>query len=148
MGTSTDAILFYGVLLGDEDTEWDQPAWWTEADDEFPEWEKQYAKLHGVTYVWDEATEESNYDDVLKKAHESLCEVDYHCSSEYPMYYVGVKASEVSANRGYPQRLDGHPASMIGLQWDLWDEQLKQFCEEMELPYDNPGWYLVSIWMH
>ncbi len=90
MGTSTDAILFYGYCW-DEET--DRP--WTigrkdEDEDDHPDedWMDRYIRAKGSSV--DDSTDWSKKREL---ALASGCEVSTHCSRECPMPFVAVTAS-------------------------------------------------------
>lgn len=78
--------------------------------------------------------------------------IGFHCSGDYPMYYVAIAASEVMAYRGDPQLIE--QAETHG----DWEEMLRIFAAEHGLllpgerlgpePYDGQastvGWWLAS----
>lgn len=71
--------------------------------------------------------------------------VGKHCSGSYPMHYVYIKASRITACRGYPEVIHGgNTKRSSGNPW--WDMQIKTFCEEHNLPYEEPRWLLCSYW--
>jgi hypothetical protein len=138
MSVSTDAQLYYGIQLDEGFTF----PWYNEEEDDIPEWTDVFCRKHGI--------EISNYDtfDQYWDAKSTLmyeklrCNIDSHCSGDYPMYYVCIKETEILASRGYPQEID-HEHFLVR---SYWDQQLKDFCELMELPYSKPSWWLSSYW--
>lgn len=139
MGTSTDAILFYGYVWDDEGT--DRP-WITgdddddDDDDDEEDWQERYAAARGVTRP------SESYAEVLDHASRSFCEVGTHCSDSCPMGYVAVKASMRVARRGYPQTVS---ELEVGPSWA---DELRTFCADLGIPVDGkePAWWLVSYW--
>lgn len=162
MGTSTNAILFYGYPLGDEDSSFEIPE----------DWEEVYAKAMGLElppepYPSREVprTKANNYDSTPKgytpeeqtiidsysafwKAKRDLIaekgvKIDSHCSCDYPMYYVHITKAEKNAHRG--EEVEITPESLTGEAH--WAEQLKDFCKVMGFEVKGePKWYLVSMW--
>ena len=66
--------------------------------------------------------------------------IQYHCHHEYPAYYVHI--NHLSASRGYPQKVT--PEFM---DIDLKDiKKLIEFCKKLDIPYQEPQWFLASIW--
>jgi sulfatase maturation enzyme AslB (radical SAM superfamily) len=137
MGTSTDAILFYGFHA--DEGEWD---------DFFgEEWENTFAAKVGTPEpVVGFDTEKHKAEHVAfwrarkKLVEAEPCEVDSHCSGECPMPYVCVKASKTKACRGYPQEIK---SLTVEPEWEI---QLNKFCELMNIPWQEPRWWLVSDW--
>lgn len=137
MSVSTNAILFYGFMLGDEDG-WDGPF-----DPE--EWEEVYCIKNGLTepdeeYEDHETEFQEFWRKVSKLRERAGCEIDSHCSNDFPQYYVCVTKSRTTANRGYP-------AEIKSLDVDPnWKIVLKEFCTVMDIEYQEPRWWLVSYW--
>lgn len=171
MGTSTNAVLFYGYAWEDEKSNpWDDE----DMDDEERDnagWEERYAFRMGVKppsrpYPEREVprTRENGWDSTPKDytpeeqgiideycafwkkqrelAAESPVEVGSHCSCECPMPYVCIRASEVTAHRGDAIEIKSLEAK------PEWDAQLKDFCKLMGIKVGNkkPRWWLVSMW--
>lgn len=141
MGTNTDAILFYGIHA-DADA-------WNEALGEDLDWKKKYVSVvHGrdePTVVCDMENVEiwkSYWDFAAEKVKESYCEVDAHCSGDYQMPYVFVKESRVVANRGEPEQISSLSVPAY------WDYRIKEFCDVLGIPCEQPKWWLVSNWEH
>ena len=145
MGQSTNGILFYGINLGENGDEF---TFDDEAEHYELDFETIYAAKHGLLEP------EGDYDDLLTrplfKAYwdkkSSLlkscpCEIDTYGSSDYPLYFVAVKAGKYLVHRGYTTEIpDGLTAK------PEWKEQIKAYCELMGLPYSDPKWLLVSYW--
>jgi len=118
MGQSTDAILVYGVDLGEE----------------LPD---------SLSFDEDSHDEKSNpvgYAFWMGKAVDGV-ELVSHCSDRCPMYILAAAASETRAWRGDPKlitELKVDPA---------WDAALDAFADAngIELP-KRPGWLLASWW--
>lgn len=139
MGTNTDAILFYGFHHPDGEG-WEEIL----GDD----WEDKLAEASGVV----EPT--SEFTDVTRQEHMAYwtkkqeictaepCEVDDHCSGDYPMQFVCVKESKTKASRGYPEEIKALVES------PRWYGELRAFAEKMGIPWQEPKWWLVSWWSH
>ena len=146
MGVSTDAILFWGFFLTeDEEGEDDEMPW---LDEEY-EWDTFYAKQLGI----EEPTVPYNRDDEevveiyhaywrsnREAAKASGCDIAYHCSGDYPLYYVTVEESRIRASRGYPEEITDLCAA------PEWHDRLQRFCKVMDIPWQEPKWWLVSLW--
>ncbi len=125
MGTSTDAILFYGYCWDEEArSPWeigkDEPS----DDDEY--WEDRYAQASGLN----------------GPAEPSLCTVGHHCSGDAPMPYVAIRSSEIRSWRG-------HMNDVKSLAVDpKWDATLAEFCRVLDIDVSDmkPAWWLVSNW--
>lgn len=84
MGVSTDAVVAYGVDLGEE----------------IPQW------------VWDTFGLKDNSDEgdvdvysLSSAAQKRGLDIIYHCSYAYPMYILAIASSERRAYRGEPEKL-------------------------------------------
>ncbi|MCH9664674.1 MAG: hypothetical protein K0U41_02370 [Gammaproteobacteria bacterium] len=133
MGTTTKAILCWGVNLGEE-----LPAWaedfsfeeWILEESGFPEWTKDSS---------DNYFEERNK--ILEEYPVTLVK---HCCEGYPMYILAVPGTVITANRGYPEEI--HPDTMPSVsakqRMDLinWSKE-----HGVTLP-DEPKWLLCSYW--
>jgi len=164
MGTSTDAILFYGYCWDDETSR----PWEIDPDDD---WEGRYARTKGclppstpfparmVTPTrengWnstptDYSAEEQAIIDQhtaywaakRKLVEEATCLIDTHCSGECPMPYVAVQASRTISNRG-----DMNEITSLAVD-PAWDAALAEFCAAMGIKIDGQkaAWWLVSDW--
>jgi hypothetical protein len=137
MGVSTDAILAYGVDLGD-DIDLD---WLEDVDDIGEALESRLLeKLAGFTDEWTDGDE--TYFDRKQAAEEKTgVEIEYHCSYDYPMYFLAARGSVTRANRGYPQKV---PTLLSRTRY--WDESLLEAQKALGLEVKTPGWYLFSMW--
>lgn len=70
---------------------------------------------------------------------------DRHCSGDYPMFYIAVRESHLTAHRGYPQRITSPD---VGIKTHPgWDERVLEFCKRKNIePQSECGWWLVSLW--
>jgi hypothetical protein len=155
MGTSTDAILFFGVVLPDPEEDDIPYPWKDEEDDDRDEWDF-IAEKQGVVHPdlpYDNWTPEheaayKEYADRIAAIEAAAgCTVGIHCSKEYTMYYVAVKHREVTASRGYPEEID--PTQMPVLNRD--QEKVREFLLALGYTAEQIegwriGWYLVSWW--
>lgn len=137
MGTSTDAVLFYGIHA--DENEWE--------DFIGEDWQETLASKFGVhepQVPYETPEQEMLFHDYWDKKDEicekESCAIDFHCSGEYPMPYAFVRASKTEACRGYPEEISG-----LTVQPE-WDQELKGFCELMGIPWTQPKWWLVSYW--
>ncbi len=154
MGTRTDAVLFFGIIPKDgkeyvEDfSEWED---WEERvlrslgledDSNFFTKDGEYALPDG-----DKRKEaEKKYDAWHKKKTKALkdlgVEVDQHCHGDNPMPMIAVTETVLTASRGYPEIVSGKHLDPE----KKWIEQLKKFCELLDVKYESPQWYMVSYW--
>lgn len=122
MGTSTDAMLWYGVTLDDEaqgiieETVAQHPRFWT---DDGEEWFVEHG-LAGVSVVT-------------------------HCHIDNPLYGIAVRSTVVDASRGNPQTVDGRFAELHPL--GTYREYIHAALEILgiERPTSGIGWCLASM---
>lgn len=132
MGTSTNAILFYGYCW-----DWETHRLWPRGDDECGhEWKGRLAEKYMV--------------DLDSDAGQALigiqsCAVGEHCSDRVPIPYVYVACTETIAWRGCPARIETDVPLTANQNWDA---QLDAFCAELEISTEGmrAGWWLVSMW--
>ncbi len=150
MGTSTDAIVYWGFEVG-EDTIHplnDNPTF-----ERSYEWDDVYAEKKGLVRPEFVRRNEPGFeeydkaDDEYREAKVALvdpigCTIDHHCHIEHPMHYVAVEASVKCANRGYPEELEDD-ALKVG---EDWREKLQEFCRVLGIEFKEPKWHLVSYW--
>jgi hypothetical protein len=124
MGTSTDAILVYGIPIEDEEL---ARAYYNADEDEDEDFEGSEAErlaYHG-----------GDINGVIL--------VD-HCSHSCNMHIVGIKGTETQAWRGYPKQI---PVADLTPSNPEWDEKLSAFIDRNKLTAaGQPGWYLASWW--
>lgn len=160
MGTSTNAILFYGYCW-EEETElfpgtddWDWPKVILQNQGAKNPWDDFVEAIPGEPYKKKEARSEAWRNknraalDKWYEEKESIKEsrgvnLDVHCSSDYPIPYLAAKGSETKSRRGSPEEivsLDVKPG---------WREKLDGWLAEMgvERPQAEPKWWLVSYWV-
>ena len=123
MGMSTDGILFYGVLINEDEAPWDADEFNWDKD----VWEKTACELLGF----------ADKDELYSLEKELGIVLGIHCSYEYPMYFVSAKASVQTANRGYPIEPD------FTVQPE-WEDKIRDFCGKLNIPCDDLKWHLAS----
>jgi len=144
MGTSTDAILYYGYAPN-WGIDCDAPPWHDlnpdEADLDHDEW---LAGLHGVQKPAE--YEPESFGAYLEKKREVVAadgiEFIQHCSSDSIMFGVAATGSVVRAFRGSPAAVD--IAVLIE-----WRDRLNDFLLLAGLhsaALGRRGWWLVSYW--
>lgn len=144
MSQCTDGILFYGIAYGDRD---DISKVAADCEGDF---EKLYAHRMGITepteaYSKNDQSIRKKYSDywaeTSKIIAESSCEVSMYCSIDSPMYYVCIKEAHYVVNRGDEVEIPDGLAAKIE-----WNQKLKDYCQLLDLPYQEPRWLLVSYW--
>lgn len=131
MGVSTDGILVFGIDLGEEELEFLH-----DFENDFDEF------LHSLSGLPDYG--EPGHDYVKDRDFVNSYPVDlvWHCSYQYPMYILAIRGTETTAARGYPQKID--PSSLVVANEKI--EFLKKFCETYGIEWQEPKWYLCSMW--
>lgn len=129
MGTSTDAILVYGVPLDEGDLPW-------KTDDGEGDWEDWLLRLAGFT--------ETNWrvNGYWERKRAALAAFPFdivpHCSCDYPMYILTIRGTATTANRGFPEKIEAlEPKD---------PSELLAFCAEHGMKHGEPGWWLCSMW--
>jgi hypothetical protein len=122
MGVSSNAILFYGICIDDHTELHERIVEESTAGDEGEPTEGTLA------WLWHLG------DPDLR------CVVDAHCSGEYPMFFIAAQGSVVTAWRGKPKSIEA-----LTVDPD-WRSNLAAFCEKYGVPWEEPGWWLVSYW--
>jgi hypothetical protein len=196
VGTSTNAILFYGFGLGSEyegtmdestlkswaetmgiepdehgyfdhnDFDWEEVFCKRIGTPEHPESDSQYKD--GTTerrdFRMNPTGERREYGPVGERTPERVaewdrlksecyqaerdakknagCDILSHCSGDYPMYYVTVERLHYTCYRGDEKEVT---ADMLNVTPED-KEKLQAFCKLMDLPWQEPKWYLVSYW--
>jgi len=123
MGMSSDGILFWGITLKDGECPWDNDTF----DYDTYEWQRWACQRLGF----------KDKEDLWSVEKDTGVVLGTHCSYDYPMYFIGVKDSVQTANRGYPVDAEFE----VGADWQ---EKLKEFCEALDIPVTNPRWILAS----
>lgn len=126
MGVSTNAYLIFGFPVGDEDQKPD----WLDEDEEFDDY---VCRNLSVNASWEERSSVINA---------CPAQLEYHCSGDYPMYVLAVRGFGYSAWRGdltEVTSLDVDPEKIAAF---------KAWCEENEIPYEEPKWFLCSYYSY
>ncbi|APU88933.1 conserved hypothetical protein [Virus Rctr197k] len=147
MGTSTDALLFYGFEIPGGENE-GTPFWLKKGEEDDGDWEEFVASKLGVPKPTVEYSEETKplyhaYWETKREAVKKLgIEVVMHCHIDAPMYALAVKASAQRAYRGSPVTL-GPNALIVD---PTWDQQLRDFAQLVGVEMGQPTWILASYW--
>ena len=114
MSASTDAYLYYGLDVADEEEGLCPPAYDPETDDDLHGWLEGQVKGTGV-------------------------DVGMHCCDSSPVYYLTVEG--FSASRGYPARIQDLPTIPFEKKEALLVLARKLGITR---PEEKIGWYLAS----
>ena len=152
MGTSTDAIICFGVSF-EEDTEfpWDDNKW-SDIDewwlyevcgykDPFEMWDETGNYIDGIEPPEEKQNEYYDTRRAFKEKHPLLIELVPHCHCDNPMYIVAAKGTVLTASRGYPQEVTPEILTVSNET----REALINFCKEHGLE-GEPKWWLASDW--
>jgi hypothetical protein len=145
MGQSTNAILAFGINLGAEEDGTIPEALVTacggEDDFDFEELILADAGLKAPGHHNYDAPEWDDYWAAKKEAVAAYpVTLEYHCSGEYPMYFLAVNGTVVTARRGYPEVVQ--PTTVAPQQV----QALRDFCERFGIECGEPKWHLFSYW--
>lgn len=164
MGTSTDAILFYGYCWTEETSHpWNVGR--DDPDNRDEDWEERWARAKGLvapTETYPETRDRHGkplhdlppdkaaivakyaaYWDAKRALTEPVgCVAETHCSGECPMPFVAVKASKIKAWRGYPKEI-----ASLKIEPE-WQAMLDEFCATLGIKTEGmkAAWWLVSDW--
>lgn len=163
MGTSTDAHLYFGFDIYSEDDSCDDQDFYDNFVSRIEEdWAEIWADKLGLKdesgffkdneYAFEAGTPE--YIEADKKWHdfrdkvrkikdESIIDIDIHCYIDCPTYFVCLKRSHSYASRGYPSEVD---PSLLTSITDEEIQEMKEFCEFLGIPWQEPKWYIASYW--
>jgi hypothetical protein len=129
MGVSTDGLVFFGFLIADGSETHERIEREKRAG---PDGEPNPGTLGWLVWMGDE---------------DGAVEIGTHCSGEYPMYFVAVKATVIRAWRGRPMDLSGRLIRTQGIYEEgEWCKLIRDFCARWDIPHEEPRWYLASYW--
>lgn len=135
MGTSTDAIFYFGVDLGEE-TPWIDEE---NEDDEHDgiDYDDWLVSLVGFPQ-WSPGDED--YWSRRREVEATIpIEIHTHCSYDYPLHFVCICGTRSLACRGESLKVDTTPPSEEQI------ERAQEFCKEHGIPFDGPCWQIVSM---
>ena len=127
MGISSDGLLYFGFPVGGED----EPPEWLEGFEDFDD------------YVCTDVP--ANADWKARKVVIDACPADLfmYCSYDYPMYILGVRGAEHRVNRGYTQEISVADLTKVSPKQI---EDLKQWCAANKIEWQEPKWFLCSMY--
>lgn len=144
MGTTTDAYLYFGFTFHDEETHDSGPDWINEED---TDWGSVYVARAAGILAPDEEYNDRNkkvFHEYWEKRNARVddcpCEINTHCSGDYPAYFVTLKSKRFTAHRGYPVEVNLIEPTKKEIK------QLKDFCDLMKIKWQTPRWELASYW--
>jgi len=129
MGTSTDAILCYGIEVKNEDGDNGDLSG------------EDIAKFFGITEEELEMSEEDAVELVENLLEDSPLELERHCSGDYPMYILHLKGYHHRAWRGNPQKIVTDELFVAPVD----NESAIAWCSEHNIEW-TPEWLLASDW--
>ena len=141
MGTSTNAILFYGICWDEEDHIWP--------------WAVRYGTLPKEmrARLDSEGDAESDEAWLERNLPGSGLEIGEHCMASCKMGYVAVSSTSALAWRGGLKKLDlVASAHQEYTQEQVWRQKLADFCAVAGYDFDHldrmgrVGWFLCAWW--
>lgn len=149
MTISTDAIICYGIQIGEEGN----------MPEIFCKGENDYRSYDDILIDAFEAPPKEQYQtpDIDKeqfkkwsKAHDARTnfqkelglELVRHCHSDETMYCLAISKSVQVASRGYPKEITARTSD---IQHD-WNEKLAKAIKVLKLEDATPRWWLQSYW--
>jgi len=154
VGISSDAILFYGLMVAESGDAGDDPGWISQPEHEdhedgFPGGvEEAIAAKAGVVapeaeYGPSVAAEYSAYWEASREAMEaSGIVVGQHCSWDFPLPYLAVTSTHEVAGRGYAIDVSDKRGEF---DEEAADKLLAGACEAMGVKPAKGRWWLCSL---
>lgn len=92
---------------------------------------------------WDDVdmSAEEWFEDNVDEENPPVALVNY-CSDSHPVYILAVPRTVITASRGYPVHID--VKSLEVSKDDIL--RLENFCEQHNISYEEPRWWLSSYW--
>lgn len=144
MGVSTDAILAYGIDLGEE---WHDKVPWGEEEDQDMEYWLYSLDPDRLDYDYEMASEEER-EAVWAVRREFIADFPvediHHCSGDYPMLFLAVRGTKVRASRGYPKKIEMADLHVDPFVAGRFLARLKGWGIEFEV--EDLAWHLFSYW--
>lgn len=136
MGISTDAMLYFGFVVGNED---EPPDWLPDGDESEGEGRMEFDDFVALKAGVPADAEYGVRRDAVK-----LCpaEMQLFCSYDYPMYILGVRGAGHVVHRGYFKAID---AAALAVDPEK-IAAFKTWCEANSIPYEEPQWLLCSMY--
>jgi hypothetical protein len=141
MGVDTNAIVFYGFDLGEEEGIW-------QSEDDIEDLIMKKMGYSAPIEPYDNGNESvvALYKNWWAKKREVLktlgCEIGCHGSDGYPGYFVAVSSKILTAYRGEPKLVSADFLAITNE--DI--TKLVNFCKLLEIPWQLPKWMLCSYW--
>ena len=135
MGVSTDAILVFGINLGEDGDElYDQYREAIGEENDFEEFIVFQANLDHSDPDYFEKREA-----VLKNC---PMDITVHCCDNEPMVILGLRGTETTAWRGDVKIIN--PEDLVIPEQKI--QAAYDWCVKHKLPWEEPKWLLVSWW--
>ena len=155
MSISSDGIITYGINFDPDEDEvvfpWgddDIDDWWIDVvhgyKPPFELFDKDGDYIGGVKPPQERISEYFAHRRTFKDSLPELpVEMVIHCDYNYSMWIIAIPGTNISASRGYPQKI---PDGFIHHDPE-WDSILIGFCEKhgIDMP-DKPAWWLTSLY--
>lgn len=140
MGVSTNGIIVFGIDLEHMDLDGETPEFLNKYPDNYNnKFDNFLLEISGLLAFGEE---EYSLEAIKEFENNYPLELVKHCSEEYPMYILGLRETIIEASRGYPKsfNLENFNISEDKIKF------LRDFCEQYNIPYREPKWYLASMW--
>ena len=122
MGTSTNAILGYGITF----EEGEEP------------WNLEDGSYENSPETWLEAKIANS----ILHMKECPLKIQHHCSGDCTMYAILIKESVTIARRGYPVEI-GLPNDDVIADWEI---ELCKWLDALEIKAPHGHFWLMSYW--
>lgn len=154
MGYENIGILFYGIVLGEQEVPWDNP-------NHEGDWEDCYLEKTGFYAAdpkpmgepdWKDREASSRwysqvYEPWKQRKEAALvaagCRAGIYNSCHNPWSFIALSAAHTEGGCHPAREID--PTRMLLLPPDA-DDIIRQFCGYMDVPYQQPRWYLTGLY--
>jgi hypothetical protein len=151
---SSDGLLIYGYDLGAEEEWEDLPEWFKGLPDApdydgFVDAALEYLMKQSGLFTETDWEAEGYWQRKHAAELEMGIDIAYHCSYEYPMYILAIKAKqgEHRAYRGSPIYIEADTLNIPPAIKDEWDAKLRWAVDTLGIKtvIKEPSWILTSI---
>jgi hypothetical protein len=132
MTISSDAMLYFGFIAGEED---EPPEWLYDEEGNLKDFDDLILDLAGV---------DPNISYAKRKPIIDACpaELQTYCSYDYPMYILAIRGYSHVAKRGHTEEISVESLSVRPEAI----ENFKDWCNQNKIEYRQPRWFLCSMY--